>query len=123
MSVILQLKCRLAYQNVLGRTEFMGRLRTLRQRVVKAQKVLKDPQQAEFIGVTLNQASVLAEQQRLFKSLQEIGVSQNYLVLNRFTSTAIVNCDFPGLTMVRLPVLPRSVQPLERIQAAARCLF
>ncbi|MEH2155161.1 ArsA family ATPase [Nostoc sp.] len=111
------------YQNVLGRTEFMGRLRTLRQRVVKAQKVLKDPQQAEFIGVTLNQTSVLAEQQRLFKSLQEIGVSQNYLVLNRFNSTATINCDFPGLTMVRLPMLPRSVQPLERIQAAAGCLF
>ncbi|MEH1887269.1 ArsA family ATPase [Nostoc sp.] len=116
------------YQNVLGRTEFMGRLRTLRQRVVKAQKVLKDPQQAEFIGVTLNQASVLAEQQRLFKSMQEIGVSQNYLVLNRFTSTATINChdcetNFPGLTIVRLPMLPRSVQPLERIQAAATCLF
>ncbi|MFW9262579.1 ArsA family ATPase [Nostoc sp. CALU 546] len=111
------------YQNVLGRTEFMGRLRTLRQRVVKAQKVLKDPQQTEFIGVTLNQTSVLAEQQRLFKSMQKIGVSQNYLVLNRFNSTATINCDFPGLTMVRLPMLPRSVQPLERIQAAAGCLF
>lgn len=38
------------YQDIIGRTEFMGRLRTLRKRVVNAQKILKDSQKQNLLG-------------------------------------------------------------------------
>ncbi len=112
------------YQNVVGRTEFMGRLRTLRKRVVNAQKILKDPKQTEFIGVLLARQAVVAEAERLFLSLKQMGLSQNYVVINRFVSgQSIEGNSFSGATVVRLPMLPRSVEPLDRIAGAASCLF
>lgn len=112
------------YQDVLGRTEFMGRLRTLRQRVVQAQKKLKNPQYTEFIGVVQAQSAILAEAERLAQSLDEMGVSQRYLVHNRYElGQAISPEGFSGQTIVRLPTLPRSVAPLTRIQVASQLLF
>ena len=112
------------YQKVLGRTEFMGRLRKLRQQVVKAQKIFKDPTQTEFIGVTLAGAGVVAETKRLYSAIQEKGIPQNYLILNRFTEEKdIDHQEFPGVQIIRLPLLPRLVQPMKRIEGAANCLF
>lgn len=112
------------YQDVLGRTEFMGRLRTLRQRVVQAQKKLKDPQYTEFIGVVLAQSAVLAEAERLADSLKQMGVAQNYIVHNRFApGQEIPEARFVAQTIVHLPALPRSISPLQRIQIAADLLF
>jgi arsenite-transporting ATPase len=112
------------YQDVLGRTELMGRLRTLRQRVMQAQKKLKDPQHTEFIGVLQAQAAIVAEAERLSQSLTTMGVYQHYLVHNRYEPEQTIAADtFPGLTIVRLPSLPRSVPPLVRVTAAADLLF
>ncbi len=112
------------YQKVLGRTEFMGRLRKLRQRVVKAQKIFKDPEQTEFIGVTLARSGVIAEAKRLYAAIDEKGIAQNYLILNRFTGDRDISKeDFPELEIIRLPMLPRSVEPIVRIEGAANCLF
>lgn len=111
------------YQDVLGRTEFMGELRTLRKRVVTAQKKLKDREHTEFIGVVQNQPAILAEHHRLSTSLKDLEVNQNYVVWN-------YSCDrhdplgFDSeQTVIHLPPLPRSVEPLVRIQGAARLLF
>lgn len=111
------------YQDVLGRTEFMGRLRNLRQRVVQAQKKLKDPKHTEFIGVIQAQVAITAEAQRLEQSMDKLGIAQRYIVHNRYQPGHEVANLFPRQTLVRLPELPRSVTPLERIEAAAKLLF
>ncbi|MBD2181191.1 ArsA family ATPase [Planktothrix sp. FACHB-1375] len=112
------------YQNVLGRVDLMGRLRNLRQQVMQAQKKLKDPRHTEFIGVVQAQAAIIAEQVRLTASLKKMGVSQRYVVHNRYSPDVKIE---PGLfaeqTIVCLPSLPRSVEPLERIKGAANLLF
>lgn len=111
------------YQDVLGHVELMGRLRTLRQRVVQAQKKLKDPHYTEFIGVIQAQSAILAEADRLTRSLQELGVSQRYVVLNRYEpEQAEIAANFSQI-LVRLPQLSRNVAPFDRIQQAANLLF
>jgi arsenite-transporting ATPase len=114
------------YQDVLGRTDFMGRLRTLRQRVVQAQKKLKDPHHTEFIGVVLAEAAVIAEAQRLSDALSQMGIAQRYIVHNRFepkVDQQQIISNFLTQTMVHLPSLPRSVTSGERIAIAASLLF
>lgn len=112
------------YQDVVGRTEFMGRLRTLRQRVMQAQKKLKDPQHTEFIGVMQAQSAILAEAMRLTETLTQMGVSQRYVVQNRYDETQEVLTDqFPQQVVVRLPALPVAIAPQDQIRAAAQCLF
>lgn len=112
------------YQDVLGRVEFMGTLRTLRKRVVNAHNKLKDPNHTDFIGVVQAEAAIIAEAKRLTESLTEMGVTQNYLVHNRYQTGIEIglNC-FPDRTVVRLPVLPRSVEPLARVEGAAKLLL
>ena len=112
------------YQNVLGRTEFMGRLRNLRQRVVKAQKKLQDPNYTEFIGVIQGQVAIVAEAKRLTESLIEKGINQRYIVQNRFEiGQELVTDQFPDQTLIILPNLSRSVEPIVRIKEAAKILF
>lgn len=112
------------YQNVLGRVDLMGRLRNLRQQVVQAQKKLKDPHHTEFIGVVQAQAAIIAEQERLSESLQKMGVHQRYVVHNRYSQDRSLDTGlFADQTIIRLPILPRSVKPLDRIKGAASLLF
>ncbi len=112
------------YQNVLGRVDLMGRLRNLRQQVVKAQKKLKDPNHTEFIGVIQAQTAIIAEQVRLAESLQNMGVSQRSVVHNRFSQEQEIDQGlFEGKSIIRLPILPRSVEALDRIKGAADLLF
>ncbi|MBD2181916.1 ArsA family ATPase [Planktothrix sp. FACHB-1355] len=112
------------YQTVLGRVDLMGRLRNLRQQVVKAQKKLKDPNHTEFIGVIQAQAAIIAEQVRLTESLQNKDVPQRYVVHNRYIPDVEIDSDlFPGQTIIRLPILPRSVEAIARIEGAAKLLF
>ncbi len=112
------------YQDVLGRTELMGRLRSLRQRVMQAQKLLKNPQHTEFIGVVQAQSAITAEAQRLTESLTTLGIAQRYIVHNRYEADqpAIASL-FPQQTIVALSNLPRCISPLERIQLAAQLIF
>jgi len=112
------------YQDVLGRIDFMGRLRGLRQQVVQAQKKLKNSQHTEFIGVLQAQSAIIAEAHRLTKALAQMQVYQRYMVHNRFESGQEIPAELcADRTMIHLPTLPRSVKPLERIQGAARLLF
>ncbi|MGB3494997.1 MAG: TRC40/GET3/ArsA family transport-energizing ATPase [Elainellaceae cyanobacterium] len=112
------------YQNVVGRVELMGRLRTLRRRVMNAQKKLQDPSYTEFIGVFQAQSAILAESERLTQAMEEKGISHRYVVHNRYSSTQEDAAQrFPGQTVVKLPLLPRAIAPLEQIQGAARLLF
>lgn len=118
----------LKYQDVLGRTDLMGRLRGLRQQVVLTQKKLKDAQHTEFIGVVQAQAAIVTEAQRLAAALAKLGLSQRYLVHNRYEPGQVLSDATPedplaNLILVRLPALPRSVSPLARVQGAARLLF
>ena len=112
------------YQDVLGRTEFMGRLRKLRQKAVKAQKMLKNPDCTDFIGVVQAETAILSEARRLADSLVEMGIAQRYILHNRYQPGVEIEPDlFPEKTIVRLPLLPRSVEPLARIEAAAELLW
>lgn len=118
----------LKYQDVVGRTELMGRLRSLRQRVMQAQKRLKDPAYTEFIGVLQAQSAIAAETQRLTQALDKLGVQQRYVVHNCYqTGEEIAVEGFEGrgdrLTFVKLPPLPRSITALEQIQLASNLLF
>ncbi|MGF1498941.1 MAG: ArsA family ATPase [Elainellaceae cyanobacterium] len=114
----------LKYQDVVGRVELMGRLRTLRKRVVDAQKKLKDPAYTEFVGVLQNQSAIIAEAERLSQSVTAMGVSQRYVVQNLYEpGRALPGDRFPHQTIVRLPLLPRAIAPLEQIHGAAQLLF
>jgi arsenite-transporting ATPase len=112
------------YQNVLGRVDFMGRLRHLRQQVVEAQKKLKDPHHTQFAGVIQAESAIIAEHIRLTESLKNMGIQQRYVVQNRSTQEVEINHSlFPEQTIIHLPQLPRSVEPIERIKCAADLLF
>ncbi|MBI4779964.1 MAG: ArsA family ATPase [Oscillatoriophycideae cyanobacterium NC_groundwater_1537_Pr4_S-0.65um_50_18] len=111
------------YQDVVGRTELMGRLRTLRQRVMQTQKKLKDAHHTEFVGVLQAQSAIVLEAERLTHSLATLGVSQHYIVHNRFEPDQSLSADFSAQTIVRLPQLPRGVPSLMLIEQAAELLF
>lgn len=114
----------LKYQDVVGRVELMGRLRTLRQRVMQAQKKLKDATHTEFVGVVQAQSAILAEAERLIASLDEMGIAQRYLVHNRYCAGQSLTGDrIEHQTIVRLPELPRAIAPAQQIQIAAGLLF
>ncbi|GAB4284686.1 MAG: hypothetical protein Fur0025_15630 [Oscillatoriaceae cyanobacterium] len=114
----------LKYQDVLGRVEFMGSLRQLRQKVVKAQKHLQDPEYTEFIGVMGAEPAILAEAERLTASLLAMGITQRYIVHNRYCAGVEINPDlFPEQSLVRLPLLPPTVLDAGRIVAAANLLL
>ncbi len=112
------------YQDVAGRVELMGRLRTLRQRVMKAQKKLQDPAYTEFIGVVQSQSAILAEASRLTQTLHDMDMHQQYVVHNRYEpGQDIATALFPNQTIVRLPQLPRAIAPQAQIAIAADLLF
>lgn len=112
------------YQDVLGRVDFIGRLRNLRHQVLQAQKKLKNPQHTQFIGVIQAEVAIISEHIRLTDSLKNMGVNQRYIVQNRYSpEVAIDPSVFPEQTMIRLPGLPRSIEPIERIKGAANLLF
>ena len=112
------------YQAAAGHMDLMTRLRQLRKRVVNTHKKLQDENYTEFIGVLQNQSAIAAETERMIKALAEQGLSQNYVIHNCYESGKEIDAQrFPQQTVVRLPSLPRSVTPLERIAGAAKLLF
>ena len=111
------------YQDAVGRTELMGRLRTLRQRVMQTQKKLRDADHTEFIGVLQAQSAIVAEAARLTQSLADLGVSQRYIVHNRFEPQQFLSADFSAQTIVRLPQIPRLGASLALVEGAAALLF
>ncbi|WP_228037455.1 ArsA family ATPase [Nodosilinea sp. LEGE 06152] len=112
------------YKDVVGRVEFMGRLRTLRQRVLAAQKKLKDPQHTEFIGVVQNQSAILAEAKRLNHTLGDRGIAQRYIVHNRYQSGLDLSAElFPHQCVVRLAALSPCPDPFDQVKQAAHLLL
>ncbi|NEQ44243.1 MAG: ArsA family ATPase [Leptolyngbya sp. SIOISBB] len=112
------------YQDVVGRTELIGRLRGLRKQVMNAQKRLTDPAHTEFIGVVQNQSAIVAEATRLTDTLAEMSVPQHYIVHNRYTmGQDLPEAAFPRHDIVRLPDLPDSIHPLVQVEGAAKLLF
>jgi arsenite/tail-anchored protein-transporting ATPase len=112
------------YQNVLGKVDLMGRLRTLRKQVMSAQKLLQNPNFTEFIGVVQNESAIISEQVRLGDSLQKMGIYQRYLVHNKYQSGQEIDPNiFPAQTLIKLPILPRSVPPKVRVEIASKLLF
>jgi arsenite-transporting ATPase len=111
------------YKDVAGHVDFMGRLRTLRKRVMAAQAKLQDPAHTEFIGVVQNQSAILAEAQRLNQTLEEMGIRQRYIVHNRYNPEHPLPADlFSQQTIVRLPELPTNTSPFEQVKGAS-CLI
>ena len=114
----------LKHQDIAGHTELMGRLRQLRLRVVQAQKRLKDPTYTEFIGVIQHPRPVLAEAIRLTQALTDLGITQRYIIHNRYQASKPIDASqFPQQTLIPLPDLPREVPPLAQTKGAARLLF
>lgn len=112
------------YKDVVGRVEFMGRLRTLRQRVLAAQEKLKDPQHTEFIGVVQNQSAILAEAKRLNQTLCDRGIAQRYIVHNRYQPGLDLPAElFPHQCVVRLEALAPAPQPFDQVKQAAHLLL
>lgn len=112
------------YQDVVGRTDLMGRLRTLRQRVMAAQKQLKDASYTEFIGVVQAQTAIIAEAQRLSQSLAQMGINQPFVVQNCYDSNHEIEPEqFATQTLIKLPRVPRAIAPQQQIAIAAQLLF
>jgi len=109
---------------VVGRADLMGRLRNLRKQVVEAQKKLQNPSHTEFIAVCQNQSAILAETGRLVTEMTQRGIGQRFVVHNRYEpQDPIVGGTFGGMEVVPLAHLPRSVDPLARLQGAAGLLL
>jgi len=120
----VDLKLWIQYKDVVGRVEFMGRLRTLRQRVLAAQTKLKDPHHTEFIGVVQNQSAILAEASRLTHTLAERGIAQRYIVHNRYQPGQDLPSElFPHQCIVRLVGLPPAPNPFDQVKQAAHLLL
>jgi arsenite/tail-anchored protein-transporting ATPase len=114
----------LKYQDVVGHTELISRLRTLRQKVMKAHQRLKDSTYSEFLGVVHNEAAVVAETKRLIEVLAHMGIHQRYLIHNRCNGRkSIVDEAFPEQMLVHLPELPNVVTPFEQVRKASKLLF
>jgi arsenite-transporting ATPase len=114
----------LKYQQVVGRTDLMSRLRQLRQQVIQAQRRLTDPAYTEFIGVVQNQSAILAEAERLQHTLAQMGLAQTYLVHNRYQDgQELPTALFPDRTIVRLPELPAQASPRIQVEQAASLIF
>ncbi len=112
------------YQDVVGRVDLMGRLRTLRKQVMESQKKLQNPEFTEFINVLQSQSAIIAESERLAESLASMQVAHRYVVHNRYGSAQDdVAPRFPNQTVVKLSPLPRAIAPIEQIQGAAQLLF
>lgn len=112
------------YQDVLGRVELMSNLRNLRKRVVNSHQKLKDSNHTDFIGVVQAEPAILEEAKRLTDTLAEMGITQNYIVHNCYEQGREIPAGyFPNQTIVKLPILPRSVTPLARIEGAAKMIF
>jgi arsenite-transporting ATPase len=112
------------YKDVVGRVEFMGRLRTLRRRVMDAQVKLQDPQHTEFIGVVQNQVAIVAEAQRLAHTLDTLGITQQAIIHNRYApGQELPSEQFAQQTIIRLPILPPNTTPFNQVKAASRLLF
>ncbi len=118
------------YQDSAGHVELMSRLRSLRQRVVQAQKKLKDPEHTEFIAVFQGQSAIVAETQRLVAAIADLGIPQRYLVQNRVKETDLTEWEFAGKTVVTLPELSLPVEealsdgsPFQQVKMAAEQLF
>jgi arsenite-transporting ATPase len=112
------------YKDVVGRVEFMGRLRTLRQRVLAAQTKLKDPQYTEFIGVVQNQSAILAEASRLTHTLSDRSIAQRYIVHNRYQPGQDLPSElFPHQCIVRLAGLAPAPNPFDQVKQAAHLLL
>ena len=81
-----------------GHVDFMGRLRTLRKRVMAAQAKLRDPAHTEiYWGGTKTKSAILAEAQRLTQTLATMGIHQQYIVHNRYTPEHPLPADlFPS---------------------------
>ena len=76
------------------------------------------------MGVIQGEAAIIAEHIRLTESLKTIGIQQRYVVQNRYTQDVEIESSlFSQQTIIRLPKLPRSVEPMARIQGAANLLF
>lgn len=113
----------LKYQDVVGRTELMERLRSLRQQVVRSQRLLKNSDRTEFLSVFRAKSAILAETERLAQALDALNISQRYWIQNCYESGREV--DTFGSTdrsIVRLPVLP-AIAPIAQVKAAADLLF
>ncbi|WP_445241411.1 hypothetical protein [Microcoleus vaginatus] len=53
-----------------------------------------------------------------------MGVPQRYIVHNRYSQDSSLDAGlFPDQTIIHLPILPRSVEALDRIKGAANLLF
>ncbi len=112
------------YQDILGRVSFIERLRNLRKQVIQAQKKLKNSQHTQFIGVVQAETTILAEHLSLTESLNKMGINQRYIVQNRYNPEVEIDGNlFPDQIIIRLPRLPRSVEPMARIKGAANLLF
>lgn len=109
----------LKYQNVIGHTEFMGRLRTLRQRIVQTHKKLQNAEHTEFIGVVQNRSTILAETERLIQSLEQLQVHQRYVVHNRAEQSID---SFGGKAIVTLPNISAELPPFAQLEKVAELL-
>lgn len=114
----------LKYQDVAGHTELINRLRTLRRRVMQAQKQLLDSRHTEFIGVLQANSAIVAETERLARSLADKSITQRYMVHNRYRPGQSIAAFAPAQPIVvRLPEFSQSLESIEQIKAAAALLF
>ncbi|MBD1845472.1 TRC40/GET3/ArsA family transport-energizing ATPase [Cyanobacteria bacterium FACHB-63] len=109
----------LKYQDIAGHTELMSRLRTLRQRIVQTHKKLQSPEHTEFIAVVQNRSTILAETERLIKSIEQLQVYQRYIVHNRADRPLDL---FGDKTIITIPNISAELPPFAQLEKVAELL-
>jgi arsenite-transporting ATPase len=128
----------LKYQGIASLNKVAELLRQKSKQLRKVQKLLFDPQQCQFVTVTIPEAMAVLETKRLVNRLAELKIPCNLVVTNMLVPA----CDCPFCSTVRagqqpylkeidallpwsirLPLFPRAVQGFDKLSQVADRLY
>ncbi|MGB8657700.1 MAG: ArsA family ATPase [Candidatus Zixiibacteriota bacterium] len=90
-------KLLLKYKEVAGLDETTQKFISLSKSIRRIKKTLTDPQKCEFVAITIPEAMVLAETERLLSALTRLKIPCRHIVLNMLIPPT--PCGFCGLKM------------------------
>jgi len=125
----------------LSRTPFMEIIQSWRELSEQTIRFFSDPENVEFILVTIPEALGVYQSRRVVRELEQYGLSVRYIIVNNVIVRP--DCDFhrqrmemqrpyiqmlddeygERMTLVRVPLLPREVKGIEGLREVEAFLF
>jgi arsenite-transporting ATPase len=125
----------------LSRTPFLEIIESWKQLSEQTIRFFSDPNNVEFILVTIPEALGVYQSRRVIRDLERFGLTVRYLIINDVILSAngdflrqrmemqqpylrMLEEEFGGrMTLVRLPLLPYEVKGIARLTEVERILF